>query len=87
MPFLIGLRVPVKCTFEVSKRNDKACPTVNEPKFENVMLDKRPDAVAEGGRHRNTLVREFRCPERGIAVHFVDNFFQIAKRDLPDRIF
>src|SRR5262249_52579930 len=26
------------------------------------------------------------CSERGVAVHLTDNFFEIAKRNLPDRV-
>src|SRR5579885_3857571 len=50
------------------------------------MLEERPGGVAERTRHRYALVLELGHAERGIAVHLVDDFLEIAERKLPDRI-
>ena len=50
------------------------------------MLDERPQAVAEGARHRHLLVRDLGHAERGVAVHLVDDLLDIAERKLPDRV-
>src|SRR5450830_1711702 len=42
--------------------------------------------MAEGACHRNALARELRYSERGIPVHLLDDLFQIAEWELPDRI-
>lgn len=43
-----------------------------------------PGAVAERAGHRDPLAHELRRAQRGVAVHFVDDLFQFAERQLPD---
>ena len=50
------------------------------------MLEERPQAVAERAGHRHALVGELGHAERGIAVHLLDDFLEIAERELPHRI-
>src|SRR5208283_4110170 len=52
----------------------------------NIMLQKRPQSMAERTRHRDALVRELRGAERGIPVHFPDDLFEVTERHLPDRV-
>src|SRR5450830_728118 len=84
--FFVALGVAIERAFEVSERDDEAGPAVDEAELENIMLEERPQAVAKSACHRNALVRQLRYPERGIPIHFLDDLFQIAERELPDRI-
>ena len=40
--------------------------------------------MAERARHRDALARELGHAERGIAVHLLDDLFQITEGELPD---
>src|SRR4029077_17588910 len=84
--FFVALGVAIEGSLEISESNDKAGPAVDEAKLENVMLDERPCAMAESAGHRYALVCELRHAKRGIAVHLVDDLFQIAEGKLPDRV-
>ena len=82
----VALGVAIERAFEISERDDEAGPAVDEAELEDVVLEERPQAVTERARHRDALARELRHAERGIAVHLLDDFFQIAERELPDRV-
>src|SRR6476659_9449771 len=84
---LVALRVAIKSALEIPQGDDKAGPAVDEPELEYIVFQERPDAVAEGASHRHPFMRELRHAERRVAVHLVDDFLEIAERELPDRIF
>src|SRR4029077_13286403 len=84
--FFITLSVAIERALEISKRNDEAGPAVDESALENIMLEKRPEAMSERGSHRHALAGELGYAERGIAVHLLDDLFQIAEGELPDRV-
>src|SRR6185312_1142654 len=48
----VTFSVAIKCAFEISERNDKAGPAVDETKLEDVVLYEGPCCMAERGRHR-----------------------------------
>src|SRR5271166_701699 len=83
---LIALGIAVKRALEIAEGNHEAGPAVDEAEFENIMLQKRPQSMAERTRHRDALVRELRGAERGIPVHFPDDLFEVTERHLPDRV-
>src|SRR5665213_90421 len=42
--------------------------------------------MTQCARHRDALSCELGNPERGIAVHLLDDFFEVAERKLPDGV-
>src|SRR6185503_11698891 len=82
---LVALRVAVKSALEISQGDDKAGPAVDESELEYIVLQERPDAVPKRAAHRHPFMRELGHAERRVAVHLVDDFLEVAERELPDR--
>src|SRR6185437_4999845 len=84
--FLIAFGVAVERAFEIAEGDHETGPAVDEATLENIMFQESPEGVAECPRHRYALMRELGHAQRGIAVHLLDDFFEIAERELPDRV-
>src|SRR5882757_179441 len=82
--FLITLGVAVERALEIAEGDDEARPAVLEAALEDVVLDERPQPVAEGAGHRDALAGEFFRAERGVAVHLADDLLHVAERELMD---
>ena len=79
----------VESSFEIVQGNDKSWPSVQDAPFEDVHVEKRPEAM-EQGRPKGAVAASSHCkflgPQRRIFIGFVEKFFQSFKRKLPDRI-
>src|SRR6476620_840803 len=82
----IAFCIAIERPFEIPERDDKTGPAVDEAALEDVVLDERPGTMAECRRHRHSFAGQFWCAERGVAVHLVDDFFQVAEGKLPDSV-
>src|ERR1700733_762219 len=82
----IPFGVAIKRHLEIAAGDDEAGPAVDKSDLENIVLQERPNAVAERARHRDALMRELGRAQRRVAVYLSDDFFQIAERVLPDRV-
>ena len=59
----ITLGIAIIGSFEITERDDKPRPAVDEAKLENVMFKKRPQCVSHRADHRYALVRKLRDPQ------------------------
>src|ERR1044071_632071 len=84
--FLIALGVAIERALEIAEGDDEARPAVPESAFEDVVLDERPQPMAEGARHRDALAGELVRAKRRVAVHLADHLLHVAERKLVDRI-
>src|SRR5262249_4527429 len=82
----ITLGIAIISSFEITERNDKTRPAVDEAQFENVMFEKRPRCMSKCAHHCYALVRELRNPQGGIPVCFPQHFFEVAEWKLPNCI-
>src|SRR5580704_1220372 len=83
---LIALGVAVIGALEIAKGNDKTGPAVDEAAFENIVFQERPQPVADCARHGDALAGKLWRAERRVPVRLVDDFSQVAERELPYRI-
>src|SRR5690348_9138501 len=86
LQFFITLRIAVERALEITEGDHEAGPPVEKSALEDVVLYERPQAVSERARHRHALVGELGRSKRGVAVHLLDQFFEIAEGKLPYRV-